>query len=150
RWLRNRIGGTDWPWLASPTRWRSFLLVPFAGLVLIVGVQQALEAAAPVKTPRPCLDSQLHLEQFFFVNSYGLFRQMTETRPEIVIEASDDRANWKPYEFSWKPGDPSRRPRFVAPHQPRLDWQMWFEALRLEEVYKVTGTIDAREMSRWF
>ena len=75
---------------------------------------------------------------------------MTETRPEIVIEASDDATNWKPYEFRWKPGDPSRRPRFVAPHQPRLDWQMWFEALRLEEVYKVTGSIEAREMSRWF
>src|SRR5262249_49175696 len=22
-----------------------------------------------------------------------------------------------------------RRPRWVAPHQPRLDWQMWFAAL---------------------
>ncbi|HET7535270.1 MAG TPA: lipase maturation factor family protein [Candidatus Didemnitutus sp.] len=22
-----------------------------------------------------------------------------------------------------------RRPEFVAPHQPRLDWQMWFAAL---------------------
>jgi hypothetical protein len=22
-----------------------------------------------------------------------------------------------------------RRPKFVAPHQPRLDWQMWFAAL---------------------
>jgi hypothetical protein len=22
-----------------------------------------------------------------------------------------------------------RAPRFVAPHQPRLDWQMWFAAL---------------------
>src|SRR5262249_740838 len=27
------------------------------------------------------------------------------------------------------PGDVMRRPRFVAPHQPRLDWQMWFAAL---------------------
>src|SRR2546430_17338852 len=30
---------------------------------------------------------------------------------------------------SWKPGDVPRRPRFVAPHQRRLDWQMWFAAL---------------------
>ena len=35
----------------------------------------------------------------------------------------------RPYEFKWKPGDPGRRPAFVAPHQPRLDWQMWFAAL---------------------
>jgi predicted DCC family thiol-disulfide oxidoreductase YuxK len=63
------------------------------------------------------------------VNSYGLFANMTESRPEIVIEGSDDLREWEPYEFRWKPGDPSRRPRFVAPHQPRLDWQMWFAAL---------------------
>src|SRR5439155_6023285 len=31
--------------------------------------------------------------------------------------------------FKWKPGDPKRGPAFVAPHQPRLDWQMWFAAL---------------------
>jgi hypothetical protein len=27
-------------------------------------------------------------------------------------------------------GDLRRPPPFVAPHQPRLDWQMWFAALR--------------------
>jgi len=26
-------------------------------------------------------------------------------------------------------GDVHRAPPFVAPHQPRLDWQMWFAAL---------------------
>jgi hypothetical protein len=26
-------------------------------------------------------------------------------------------------------GDLQRAPRWVAPHQPRLDWQMWFAAL---------------------
>lgn len=62
------------------------------------------------------------------VNSYGLFRVMTQTRPEIVIEGSDDGREWKPYGFKWKPGDLARRPGFVAPHQPRLDWQLWFAA----------------------
>src|SRR5262249_25391370 len=42
---------------------------------------------------------------------------------------SDDGATWRPYEFKWKPGRVDRRPRFVAPWQPRLDWQMWFAAL---------------------
>lgn len=54
---------------------------------------------------------------------------MTEARPEIIIEGSNDLKTWKPYEFKWKPGDPTRRPSLVAPHQPRLDWQMWFAAL---------------------
>jgi hypothetical protein len=37
--------------------------------------------------------------------------------------------DWSPYEFRWKPGKLERAPRWVAPHQPRLDWQMWFAAL---------------------
>lgn len=29
----------------------------------------------------------------------------------------------------YKPGNVSAAPPLVAPHQPRLDWQMWFAAL---------------------
>jgi hypothetical protein len=63
------------------------------------------------------------------VNSYGLFAMMTTSRPEIIVEGSHDGATWQPYEFKYKPGDLTNRPRFVWPHQPRLDWQMWFAAL---------------------
>jgi len=69
------------------------------------------------------------LAPFEVVNSYGLFAVMTTTRLEIVIEGSNDCQNWRPYEFKYKPGDVKRAPRWVAPHQPRLDWQMWFAAL---------------------
>ncbi|XP_071830736.1 lipase maturation factor 2-like isoform X2 [Apostichopus japonicus] len=65
-------------------------------------------------------------------HSYGLFRRMTGVggRPEVVIEGSNNlTAGWKPYEFKYKPGDISAVPAVVAPHQPRLDWQMWFAAL---------------------
>ena len=62
-------------------------------------------------------------------NGYGLFRTMTLSRPEIVIEGSADGVNWHEYEFPNKAGDIYRRPALVAPFQPRLDWQMWFAAL---------------------
>jgi predicted DCC family thiol-disulfide oxidoreductase YuxK len=62
-------------------------------------------------------------------NGYGLFMVMTPKRPEIIVQGSDDGSNWKDYEFEYKPGDVRRAPGFVAPHQPRLDWQMWFAAL---------------------
>lgn len=62
-------------------------------------------------------------------NSYGLFAVMTPTRPEIIVEGSSDGKNWFPYEFKHKPGNLLRRPPQIAPHQPRLDWQMWFAAL---------------------
>jgi lipase maturation factor 1 len=67
---------------------------------------------------------------FALVNGYGLFANMTVVRPEIEIEGSLDGENWRPYRFRWKPGPLDARPRRVAPHQPRLDWQMWFAALR--------------------
>jgi hypothetical protein len=72
------------------------------------------------------------------VNSYGLFAVMTTERPEIVVEGSADGVNWRAYEFKYKADDVNRAPPIVAPHQPRLDWQMWFAALG-----------DYRE-NRWF
>jgi lipase maturation factor 1 len=66
---------------------------------------------------------------FEIVNTYGLFAVMTTSRPEIIVEGSNDGTTWLAYEFNYKPGDLDRRPPWVAPHQPRLDWQMWFAAL---------------------
>ena len=68
------------------------------------------------------------------MNSYGLFRVMTTTRPEIIIEHSSDGENWIPYYFEYKPVALQMRPRFFFPHMPRLDWQMWFEALYIERL----------------
>ena len=61
-------------------------------------------------------------------STYGLFAVMTTTRDELVIEGSQDKEHWLEYEFPYKPGDVKRRPVFVAPYQPRLDWQTWFAA----------------------
>jgi predicted DCC family thiol-disulfide oxidoreductase YuxK len=66
---------------------------------------------------------------WFIVNPYGLFAVMTTTRPEIVIEGSADGAVWREYVFRYKPGPLSRPALWNIPHQPRLDWQMWFAAL---------------------
>lgn len=60
---------------------------------------------------------------------YGLFATMTKARGEISIEGSADGSEWKAYEFKFKPDSLLKSPPFVAPHQPRLDWQMWFAAL---------------------
>jgi predicted DCC family thiol-disulfide oxidoreductase YuxK len=68
-------------------------------------------------------------EPLHMVSGYGLFAVMTTQRDEIVIEGSADGADWREYEFRYKPGDLSRRPPWNIPHQPRLDWQMWFAAL---------------------
>ena len=79
--------------------------------------------------PRPLASIYARLEPFRIVNGYGLFRVMTKDRDEIIIEGSEDGIDWHPYEFKWKPGDLKLAPGWCAPHQPRLDWQMWFAAL---------------------
>ncbi|XP_075257869.1 lipase maturation factor 2-like [Convolutriloba macropyga] len=72
------------------------------------------------------------LQEYRVSNSYGLFRRMTGVhgRPEVVLEGSASKDGpWKELHFLYKPGNLSSSPPWVAPHQPRLDWQMWFAAL---------------------
>jgi len=66
---------------------------------------------------------------FSTFNNYGLFAVMTTERPEIEMEGTVDGQIWKPYRFRYKPGPLDRAPVWNSPHQPRLDWQMWFAAL---------------------
>jgi uncharacterized membrane protein YphA (DoxX/SURF4 family) len=99
-------------------------------LVLLLQIQDLGRRLWPERWPSTRLarlqpwTGPLHL-----VSSYGLFAVMTRERPEIVIEGSDDGRTWRAYELPFKPGDPRRPLRWVAPHQPRLDWQLWFAAL---------------------
>ena len=81
------------------------------------------------RPPRALANLYARLEAFRIVSGYGLFRVMTKDRCEIILEGSSDGIDWLPYEFKWKPGDVNRAPGWCAPHQPRLDWQMWFAAL---------------------
>ena len=63
------------------------------------------------------------------VNKYHVFPTMTTRRVELEVLGSHDRVNWQPYEFKHKPDRLEERPTFIIPHQPRLDWQMWFVTL---------------------
>jgi len=96
-----------------------------------VAVTSGLQFLEMFSFPLPALaGSYLHrIAPLSLVNTYGLFAVMTTTRPEIIIEGSNDTVNWRAYEFRYKPGDLRRAPPWVAPYQPRLDWQMWFAAL---------------------
>ncbi len=99
-------------------------------LVAVTAAQTLEEIWSRAVTPAPIRVLARAIEPFRSANSYGLFRVMTRERPEITVEGSDDGVTWKPYLFRWKPCEPDRRPRFTTPHMPRLDWQMWFAALR--------------------
>lgn len=91
----------------------------------------ALTWSRVTRQPYPSLISPAFsvARDFRLVGSYGPFAVMTKQRDEIVIEGSADGADWRAYELPYKPQALDARPMQVAPHQPRVDWQMWFAAL---------------------
>jgi hypothetical protein len=103
----------------------------FVAVVLVaVGFLQLLGMfGIAANSVEPFSSINFRAQTFHLVNSYGLFAVMTTSRMEIVIEGSNDGQTWQAYEFKYKPGDTKRRLPWVAPYQPRLDWQMWFAAL---------------------
>ena len=99
----------------------AFVIVP-AGVNLIA--ETVMHTSLPLA--RVLADA---IAPLMIVNRYGLFAIMTTTRPEIVIEGSRDGETWREYSFRYKPGLLTRQVPWTIPHQPRLDWQMWFAAL---------------------
>lgn len=106
------------------------------------GVAEAIPFAALVRR----LDGAL--ANWHVATGYGLFRRMTGVGeaprgavgwgglppsvvavPGVVVEGSDDGTTWREIPFRYALGSEHRQPRRMAPHQPRLDWQMWFAAL---------------------
>ena len=99
------------------------------GLVLVFSSLVQMDERIGGSPPPPARALDQLIEPLRMVSSYGLFAVMTTERNEIIIEGSDDGTEWREYQFRYKPGDVARRPPWNIPHQPRLDWQMWFAAL---------------------
>jgi predicted DCC family thiol-disulfide oxidoreductase YuxK len=131
--LDDRLVGTARCAVRGP---RSARALPRFAMIALVAITLPLNAALifsafkpEARWPQPIATLYGYVEPFRIVNGYGLFRVMTKSRPEIIVEGSADGSDWLAYEFRWKPGDLNQPPHWVAPHQPRLDWQMWFAAL---------------------
>ncbi|MCB9678669.1 MAG: lipase maturation factor family protein [Alphaproteobacteria bacterium] len=134
--LRMRTPPTlAWAWRWGYDRERAFAKEVLAGAVLTgliaIGLPMQYGRTWSYRDLPPSTVEVLRTTSpFRTVNAYGLFASMTTTRPEVRIEGSLDGRVWKPYVFRYKPGPLDRAPPVVAPHMPRLDWQMWFAALR--------------------
>jgi hypothetical protein len=68
------------------------------------------------------------------VNTYGAFGSITRDRYQLVIEGTragdPDETDWEEYEFKGQPVRTDERPPQWAPYHLRLDWQLWFAAMR--------------------
>lgn len=152
-WLRRRLnfeplGLTPRPEL-RPLMIRLGLAAPAILVLALLNLQIILRDFH--RAPGPVFSSNLvpgwldslsgKLSPFHLASGYGLFRTMTTERPEIIIEGSSDGLQWFAYDFAWKVDGIADRPRFVAPHQPRVAWQFWFAALEGRFDYRSANAV---------
>jgi hypothetical protein len=108
-----------------------------AGLFAVVSLADGCNTfgrSAQTLAPLLELAGKLHA-----VNTYHLFAAITRARiePEFQTlaagpaDAAPDDA-WTPQHMWHKPGDVNRSPDFVAPHQPRVDFRLWFYGLSFQ------------------
>lgn len=95
-------------------------------------------------------------DRLHLINSYGAFGSIGRDRYEIVISGTSNEilgpeTVWQEYEFKCKPGNLYRHPCWITPYHLRLDWQIWFSAMRteLEELWLLrlaTGFLDGNSV----
>lgn len=125
--LLNRFLGTQKAFYKQgDSNYRSVFIVVLGSLLLVTTVCFELQRITSFKLPNVVNT----LYPFHIVNRYGLFAIMTMERLELDIQGSNDGVTWLSYKFRFKPNSVFDYPKFVLPHQPRLDWQCWFVALR--------------------
>ena len=122
---------------SEPSRINNTIAIALSILVAYLSITPVLNLVSA----RQLMNSSF--DPFDLVNTYGAFGSVGHERPEIVFEGTDDPfitgdTKWKEYEFKAKPGDPNRRPPFIAPYQLRIDWQIWFAAMASPSDYPWT------------
>jgi hypothetical protein len=133
-------GWADWITRASPLPdpasrerprlWRSgprvAVITIAAALVL---VPAGVIAAAEMVSGRPLgwLSRWTDwIEPYRVANRYHVFPKIETERIVLGIEATRDGETWVPLDFRYAPDATDQLPRLVVPHQPRLDWMLWF------------------------
>jgi len=125
----------DWQQAAriSTTRWINTgkrLATGLLGVfILVTGTLKIYELATTSRIPGPVGSVLNYTSVYSIVNKYHVFPTMTTRRIELELSGSRDGIEWRPYRFKYKPDLLDKRPQFIIPYQPRLDWQMWFVTL---------------------
>jgi len=128
RWLRHVVPAHAPPLHPAPLAYQMIIWI-LAALVVWLSIP-------PVKN----MFSERQLMNYSYnpvhlVNTYGAFGGVTRSRYEIAVEGTTDSeikpsTVWHEYEFRGKPGRTGRMPPQIAPYHLRLDWLMWFAAMR--------------------
>jgi hypothetical protein len=131
-WLRARLRLRAHPSLvecASRRRQRIGGVMLVAFFVAISTVDGLINFVESARVFTVLLPLRRVYAPFRIVNTYHLFGHITRARIEPEFQTTDDGETWLAHELHHKPGDIQRRPDWVAPHQPRVDFQLWFYGL---------------------
>ena len=105
------------------------------GLALIVAVVVVVLSVRPIRnTLSSAQVMNTSFDPLHLVNAYGAFGSITRERYQLVVEGTrvenPDEDEWEAYEFAGQPVHTEERPPQWAPYHLRLDWQLWFAAMR--------------------
>ncbi len=137
-WLRARfrrpvIASAPEPPPDEPSSLARGLSIAAAAIVLpIFCAVSILDGAVAFAPPGPWLEKTARVRALYapfrIINTYHLFSHITRERIEPELQTFDG-SEWSARDLRYKPGDPSRAAPVVAPHQPRVDFQLWFYGL---------------------
>jgi len=129
RWMLSDPAGSSLRPPAFDDATHRTLLGTIASSYVLLSLIGALVSFSP-RTLGPGLLRQTYgfFSPFRVVNVYHLFGHITRDRVEVSFETKQDDS-WTELQLPWKAGAPNRAPSFVAPHQPRLDFVLWFYGL---------------------
>lgn len=122
---------------AQPSRPMQRTAWTIAVVVAVLSVQPVVNMISPGQIMNTSFDP------LDLVNTYGAFGSVGRERLNVVFEGTDavvpdTKAVWRDYPYQALPVELDRRPRQVAPYQPRLDWQMWFASMSTPNEYPWT------------
>lgn len=123
RRLRSRLPHV-W-WLTARRSLAVLTCTAFLLLSLDPALRRFANSAARLPMITPLSEA---IAPFRVINTYQLFGHITRQRiePEFQVLSGEQ---WLPQHLKYKPGPLHRELALVAPHQPRLDFRLWFYGL---------------------
>lgn len=129
RWLALRIHRLTPRRLAVPPKLRRAAMISaviaYLGISTVEALARFSGSPSMVSGFAPLLEA---IGPLRLVNTYHLFAAITRERIEPELQTWDG-SEWVAHDFHHKAGDVMRAPHIVAPHQPRVDFQLWFYGL---------------------
>jgi Lipase maturation factor len=129
QWLHGRLNWTEASIARAPSLDQRLAVGVLSLFILFSSSLKCYELASGKDIPGLTGKVLDYASLYGMVHVYHVFPTMTTQRIELELQGSFDGVTWKTYHFRYKPDELDKRPQFIIPYQPRLDWQMWFVTL---------------------